>query len=305
MNGLRIARCLACFALLFAVLVGLLGGSVVLAAEEDSNGPILSPPTQEEPQSEEPPIKFTCKFPTIEGVAGDTFEFRVFIEPTAKEYAGKWDFNVITPHGWKASVWQIHLEQEVASMDFSGQRGTSDTVKVKASSLSGERPEPGEYVITLEMESGDLKVSIDLTAVVTASYEFDIDTATGRLNSQVKAGEDNHISILLTNTGTAAIEDITFSSSKPEGWSTTYNPEKIDSLEPGLKREVDVVMKPPKRTIAGDYFITLKAESEHGSDSLQLRVTVVTPKVLEWAGIGIAVGVIVGLGVLFSRLRMR
>jgi uncharacterized membrane protein len=305
MNGSRIARCLACFFLLLAVLTGLLGGSVVLAAQEDSNGPILSPPTQEEPQSEEPPIKFTCKFPTIEGVAGDTFEFRVFIEPTAKEYAGKWDFNVITPHGWKASVWQIHLEQEVASMDFSGQRGTSDTVKVKASSLSGERPEPGEYVITLEMESGDLKVSIDLTAVVTASYEFDIDTATGRLNSQVKAGEDNHISILLTNTGTAAIEDITFSSSKPEGWSTTYNPEKIDSLEPGLKREVDVVMKPPKRTIAGDYFITLKAESEHGSDSLQLRVTVVTPKVLEWAGIGIAVGVIVGLGVLFSRLRMR
>jgi uncharacterized membrane protein len=289
------------------VLTGLLGGSVALAAEEDSNDPILSPPTQEEPQPEEPPIKFTCKFPAVKGVAGDTFEFQIVIKPSNYEYAMKYDFNVIAPSGWKAGVWGDYPEKRISSINFAGETLSEETVKVKAGSLSGERPEPGEYVITLEMESetGDLKASIDLTAVVTASYEFDMYTETGRLNAQAKAAEDNHISILLINTGTAAIENITFSSDEPEGWSTIYNPEKIDSLEPGLKREVDVVIKPPKKAIAGDYPTTLKAESEHGSDSLELRVTVVAPRVGGGAGIGIAVGVIVGLVVLFRRPRMR
>jgi len=90
--------------------------------------------------------------------------------------------------------------------------------------------------------------------VVTARDEFELHTATGRLNTEVTAGEDNHLSIRLVNTGTAAIEDITLSSSKPEGWSITFTPDKVDSLEPGLSQEVDVVIKPPRKTIAGDYY---------------------------------------------------
>ena len=304
MNRSRAAHFLACFALLFAVLAGLLGSSAVLAAEEGDNSS-APPPSQGEPQSEEPPIELTCKYPTIEGLAGDTFEFSVFIVPMAKEFAGRWDFNIITPPGWEASVWQIHRKQQVASMDFWGRRGYSDTVTVKASSLPGERLEPGEYVITLEMESGGLKASIDLTAVVTDRYELSMYTATEKLNTEVKGGVEKHVSILLENTGTAAIKDIAFSSDKPEGWSVTFNPDKIDTLEPDLKQEVDVVIKPPKRTIAHDYIVTLKAESKNASDSMQLRVTVPAPRVWGWAGIGIAVGVIAGLGVLFSRLSMR
>lgn len=305
MNRSRIARCLACFALLLAVLTGLLGGSAVLAAQEDSNGPILSPLSEEEPQSEGPPVELTCKFPTIEGIAGDIFEFEVYIQPSTDEYASKYDFNVTAPPGWEAGVWGDYPEKRVSSIDFRGERVHSETVKVKAVSLPGKRPEPGDYLITLELESGDIKASIDLTAVVTYRYEFSMFTETGRLNAQVKAGEDNHISILLINTGTGAIEDLALSSDKPEGWSVTFNPEKIDSLEPGLKREVDVVIKPPKKAIAGDYLTTLKAGSEHGSDRLELRVTVLTSTLWGWAGIGIAAGVITGLVVLFRRLGRR
>jgi uncharacterized membrane protein len=277
---------------------------MALAAQEDSNGPILSP-SEEEPQSAEPPVEFTCKFPIVEGVAGDSFEFEFYFTPMAKKYAGKWVFNVITPPGWKATVWRSHPDQRVGAIDLGGVPGPSLNITVKAVSLPGKTPEPGEYIITIEVKSGDIKASLDLTAVVTARYELDIATVTGRLNTEVKSGEEKHASILLVNTGTATIENITLSSDKPEGWSITFNPEKIDSLEPGLKRKVDVVVKPPKRTIAGDYFTTLKAESERGSDSLELRVTVLAPRIWGWAGIGIAAAVIAGLGILFSRLSMR
>ena len=256
---------------------------------------------------EESPIKLTCKFPIVEGVAGDSFEFEFYITPMDKKYAGKYDLNVVTPPGWKATIWRSHPKpgQRVGAIDLVGIPGPSANIIVKVVSLPGKPPEPGEYMITLEVESGDIKASLDLTAVVTARYEFDIDTVTGRLNTEVKSGEEKHVSILLVNTGTGAIENITLSSDKPEGWSITFNPEKIDSLEPDLTQEVDVIVKPPKRTIARDYVTTLIAESEHSSDRLELRVTVPTPRVWGGAGIGMAVAVIAGLIVLFRRLSMR
>ncbi len=307
MNRSGAARCLACFALFFAVFVSLLGSPIILAAEESSSSPILLPPSQGEALSEEPPLELTCRFPVVEGMSGHAFEFDVFITLAADEYAGKYDFNIITPPGWEAGVWGSYPEQQIGSIDFGEERVLDEEIEVRAVPLPGERPEPGEYVIALEMESAELEVKggIDLTAMVNHSYEFSMFTGTGWPNAQVKAGEDNHISILLENTGTATIEDITFSSDKPEGWSITFNPEKVDTLEPDLKREVDVVIKPLKKAIGGDYLAVLKAKGERGSDTLDLRITVATPRVGEWSGIGIAVGVIAGLVVLFRQLVRR
>ena len=306
MNRSRATRYLICFVLLFAALGGLLGSSVALATEEGDNGSVSSLPGQEEPPPEQP-IAFTSKFPTVEGIATDIFEFEVFIKPSSDEYLGKYDFTLTTPPGWAAGVWGSYPQKRVSSIDFTGEQVHSETIDVKAFAEPGKRPEPGEYGITLEMnwEAGDIKSSIDLTAVVIASYDFIMITESGRLNAQTKAGEDNHIPILLVNTGTAAIEDVTLSATTPEGWSITFDPEKIDSLEPALEREIDVVIKPPKKTVAGDYLITLKADSERGIENLELRVTVLTSTLWGWAGIGIAAGVIAGLIILFRRLGRR
>ncbi len=306
MNRSRATRYLICFVLLFAALGGLLGGSVALAAEEGDDGSVSSLPGQEEPPPEQP-IAFTSKFPTVESIATDIFEFEVFIKPSSDEYLGKYEFTLTTPPGWEAGVWGSYPQKRVSSIDFTGEQAHSEIIEVKAFAEPGKRPEPGEYRITLEMnwEAGDIKSSLDLTAVVIASYDFVMFTESGRLNAQTKAGEDNHIPILLVNTGTAAIEDIALSATTPEGWSITFDPEKIDSLEPDLEREIDVVIRPPKKTVAGDYRITLKADSERGIESLELRVTVLTSTLWGWAGIGITAGVIAGLVILFRRLGRR
>jgi uncharacterized membrane protein len=306
MNRSRATRYLICFVLLFAALGGLLGSSVALAAEEGDNDSVSSLPGEEDPPPEQP-ITFTSKFPTVEDIATSIFEFEVFIKPSSDEYLGKYEFTLTTPPGWEAGVWGSYPEKRVSAIDFTGEQVHSETIEVKAFAEPGKRPEPGEYRITLEMnwEAGDIKSSIDLTAVVIASYDFAMFTESGRLNAQTKAGEDNHIPILLVNTGTAAIEDIALSATTPEGWSITFDPEKIDSLEPDLEREIDVVIRPPKKTVAGDYLITLKADSERGIESLELRVTVLTSTLWGWAGIGITAGVIASLVILFRRLGRR
>ena len=306
MNRSRAASYLACLILLFAVLGGLMGGSVVFAAEEGGNSSDSSPPGQEEPPPEEP-IDFDCAFPAVEGSADETFEYDVLATPATDELAGVYDINVTPPPGWEATVWAGSGEKQkrVGTIDYGGRKVGARQLTVVAEPLPGKTPEPGEYVITFEMEWGDLKGSLDLTAVVTANYDFDMYTDTGRVNTEARGGEEKHVSIVLENTGTAAIDNVTLSSTKPEGWNITFDPEKIDSLEPGLKQEVDVVVKPPERAIAYDYTATLKAESENGSDTLKLRVTVQAPGTMIGAGIGITAGVIVGLVFLFRRLSMR
>ena len=94
---------------------------------------------------------------------------------------------------------------------------------------------------------------------------------------------------------------------KPSGWSVTFSPEEIDSLPVGSTREVEVNIKPARKTIAGDYMVTLSAEpeDERAFGSVDIRVTVLTPTIWGWVGVGIVVLVIAGLAVMFWRLGRR
>ena len=94
----------------------------------------------------------------------------------------------------------------------------------------------------------------------------------------------------------------------PSGWSVTFNPEKIDSLPVDGEREVEVNIKPPEKTISGDYEITVSAKPESKydvDDDLDIRVTVLTEPLWGWIGIGIVVLVVIGLVVMFMRLGRR
>lgn len=307
---------LLCLILLFGVLGGLFGSQVVFAAQDSSNSPFLSLPNQEEPPVEEevPPVEeeveISTSYPALQGKSGTTFEFEVQIFYQGSEIK-IFDLALTPPPGWEASVKRQFKENEPSLLAVRSPPGREypDKLTIFLSPLPGNLPEPGDYLVTLEAVSGDLKDSIELKAVVTEiplTYELDMVTTTGRLDAPAKAGEDNTISVKLTNLGDGVIEDITFASVKSEGWGVTFTPDKIESLEPGLSQEVEVVITPPSKTIAGDYRVSLTAKGkENASDSVALRIRVQAPTVWGGAGIGIVAGVVVGLVFLFRRLGRR
>ena len=61
----------------------------------------------------------------------------------------------------------------------------------------------------------------------------------------------------------------------------------------------------PERTIAGDYMLTLTANSPESNKSSDFRVTVSTPTIWGWIGFGIVGLVVLGLAVVFFRLGRR
>ena len=310
MNRSRVVHYLLCLIFFFGALGGLAGDQVALAAQEASNGSVLSLSNQEEPQIEEK-LEIIAKYPVLTGKSGDEFEFSLELLWQSDEFR-QFDIAASGLPNWSISLLGGLGKKEEMTGRIGlkpleiGKTYPTETIYVKLTPLRGRNPEPGEYMVTLELSSGDIHETVELKAVVTALYQFVFYTATGLLNTETTAGEDNYLSVWVENTGTATLDNIRFTSGTPEGWSITFNPSEVRSLEPGLAQEVNVTIKPPRKTIAGDYAITLFADSEIFSpDSLRMRITVLTPTIWGWVGILIVLAVIAGLGVIFRRLGRR
>ena len=130
-------------------------------------------------------------------------------------------------------------------------------------------------------------------------------SANERLNTTATAGKDNFFSIEVANLGTAALDNIKFSSTKPSGWTIEFTPDKIDSLKAIDSQTVDINIKPPTETIAGDYQITIRVSGEQASEKIDIRVTVETPTIWGWVGVAIIVLVVAGLAYIFMRFSRR
>jgi uncharacterized membrane protein len=252
-------------------------------------------------------LEMERKFPVLSGEATDTFSADVDISyqgPDKKRF----NLNVNLPKDWMGYVQSSYPETRIAAVEMgpADAFSTSEKVAVKFWPMYSDSTNPGEYVTTLEVSSGELKKSIDLTAKITARYSLSIATETGRYDTKATAGSDSRFTIKIINDGTATLENIAFSSSKPEGWTIKFDPEKVDSINAGLTKDVDVVIHAPKgKTVAGDYMISVNASAKKGKDDADIRVTVLTPSIMGWLGIIIVLVVIAGLAVIFWRLGRR
>ncbi len=251
-----------------------------------------------------PVISIAPTYPKLEAISGANFEFEVELKYTARE-ARDFDLIATAPQGWSVSVTPQYGTEKILSIRLEPLQALGSTIKVVTTPPFWPLSEPGEYKITLELTSGDITGTTELTAVITTLYRMSVVSTTERLNTKAKAGGDNFFSIEVLNLGTAAIENIKFSSTKPSGWSIKFTPDKIDSLKAFDSQTVDVNIKPPTKTIAGDYQISLRASGEQASEEIKVRITVETPTIWGWVGVAIIVLVIAGLIYIFMRFSRR
>jgi len=121
----------------------------------------------------------------------------------------------------------------------------------------------------------------------------------------VTAGQKTPVPFVVVNSGTAPVRNLAFVTKKPDKWTIDFKPDKIDSLNSGELREISMEITAPARAIAGDYEITILANSQDTNKSLAFRVTVATATLWGWIGALIVAAVVLGLGVVFVRLGRR
>ncbi|MDH5662219.1 MAG: NEW3 domain-containing protein, partial [Elusimicrobiota bacterium] len=168
--------------------------------------------------------------------------------------------------------------------------------------------EAGDYDIVVVATSGTYEQSLNLGAIITGTYIFDLYTSDGLLNLDAPQGEWAAVSMIVTNEGSAPLANMGFASNKPSGWEVVFDPSEIPIFPSGTFREVSVGIKPPADAIPGDYSITLRAFTGPPyvtSDKIELRVTVLGSIMWGLLGVLIIVLVIAGLLVIFWRLGRR
>jgi len=83
----------------------------------------------------------------------------------------------------------------------------------------------------------------------------------------------------------------------PTNWKVEFNPKTIPSLAAGEKKDVQVVVTPADKAIAGDYVASFRANAKGESSNADFRITVTTSTLWGIVGIGIiAVALLVLLG---------
>ncbi|MBI4296755.1 MAG: hypothetical protein HY667_06530 [Chloroflexi bacterium] len=279
----KLMRWFLCLMLMTTIVTGLVGSQLAFA-EEDS-------------------LTLSTDYPILKDAVGGSFSFSV-----SMEYKGTqprvFDLSTQVPVGAAAQVMSSD-SKEIASIRIDPSIFSRNYVTVIFIPNFRRTAEPGEYKMALNVKSGNLSQSIELTAMITAKYGVHFEPQSGMFSATITAGQDNHLAIRVMNQSTVPLESIALTIGAPDGWGATFTPSKIDSIPANFEVLADAVIRPPKNTVAGDYQIRINAESKNASDSQTMRLTVETPTIWGWVGIIIVVGVIAGLGVIFRQLGRR
>jgi uncharacterized membrane protein len=257
-------------------------------------------------------LELTTPYYKLEIVSGASVEFTIDLNYTGTE-ARVFDLVATGPTDWTTSITPSYpRDRQILDIRMEppeeGESSTVQKIIVTATPASWLTPEVGEYPITLEASSGDIKSSIELTAVVTsvpATYTLYLTSPDGVLSTTAQAGKDNYFTLAVANSGTGAIDNISLSTNKPKGWTVELSQTNINSVAAGDYQTVEMNIKPPPDAISGDYELIVRASGTQASDSLEIRVTVKTSSLWGWVGIGIIVLVIAGLAVIFMRFSRR
>ena len=241
-----------------------------------------------------------AQYPQLQGPSGVTFQFRVDLtNNTPREQS--YSLGAQVPAGWQVTFSPAYDSKQIASLSL--EAGKSQGLDVKITPPANVAA--GKYTIPVTAVSAANRVQTELVVIITGSYDLILTTPSGRLNAQTVAGRETALALEVQNDGSADLENITFSSREPTGWSVTFSPEQIEKLAPGEKRQVTAHIKPAAKAIAGDYLVNLTASTRETSGTAQIRVLVKTSTLWGLVGIVIILAVIAGVGAAFRQYGRR
>jgi uncharacterized membrane protein len=245
-------------------------------------------------------VAITTSYPVLQGPTDAKFEFSLEVENKSDKDS---IFNLVAegPKNWEIQFKPAYEEKFFSSLRIKADRSETMAVEVKPYALA----EPGTYPIKVEVKSDKAEAEAELSVVLTGTYKLDVGTPTGLLSLNAYQGKESRLSFYVKNSGSATEDEVKFLSFKPENWKVTFEPEKIETLEPGELKQVEALITPAEQALVGDYSVNLSVEGTKATKNMELRVTVKASTAWGWIGIGIIVIVIGGLVTLFVRMGRR
>jgi uncharacterized membrane protein len=240
------------------------------------------------------PAKLTLspQLPELRGTAKSSFEYQLSI----KNDSGKKltvSLAAEAPKNFDASFTEQYGSQELNAVPIDAGQSKDVKLKVRPPSTVGA----GKYQVVARAVAEDATATADLGLDVTGQPKIDISGREGMLSTRATAGQEASVPIVLTNTGDAPAEDISLSGNAPSGWKVNFEPKTVDRIAPNDTKEVQALITPPEKALAGDYQTTMRANWRGDSASSTFRVAVTTSTMWGIVAVGlIAVALLVMFG---------
>ncbi|MEZ5256217.1 MAG: NEW3 domain-containing protein [Ilumatobacteraceae bacterium] len=216
-------------------------------------------------------IAVTADFPSLDGGPSDTFTYNLTVTnntPTTQTF----EFAATGPNGWQVDA-SPTAEARATTVSIDG--GGTSTVKVTATPPATVDAGAYDLGVTVTSDSGATG-TIKLTANVTGRAQLAVATSDERLDMSGPSNSARTETLVVTNSGTAPLENVSFRSSPPKGWTVAFEPSTIDAVPAGQSAQVVATITPTKDAVAGDYAVALTASSGSLDQSLALRYSVTT-----------------------------
>lgn len=244
-----------------------------------------------EPQSEAA-LTAEPKLPKLRGTPRSTFDFRV----TTKNDSA--DPMLVTlsaqaPRGFQVTFKEGYGSQELTTIPMKA--GESKDIAVDVKPPQGIAA--GQYPVTVGLSGERASVQTRLVLDITGQPAISLSGENDRLSGEASAGKEKRFTFVLRNTGSADARNIAVSATAPTGWKVAFDPKDVAVLAPNAEEKVAAVVTPSDKALAGDYMMTVRANSEGISESVNFRTTIVTSTMWGVIGLGvIAASLIVLLG---------
>jgi uncharacterized membrane protein len=244
-------------------------------------------------------VELLTDFPELKGASDASFSFNLTLRNGTPD---ELTFGVVAtaPEGWTATA-TVTSQAQAASAIVDAGGTTAIAVAVEAP----EGAPAGVYPISVDATSGSRTAHAELSVEITGSYELELTTPDGRLSANASAGSVTDLSVVVRNSGTAAIEGVTLSATAPTGWEVTFEPETVTVPANAEGVQVTAHLTPSGDAIAGDYAATFRASSDLANASTEIRVTIETSLLWGVVGVGLIALVVAGLWWTFRRYGRR
>jgi uncharacterized membrane protein len=244
-------------------------------------------------------LTLTTKLPELRGSPKSNFEYTL----TIKNDSGRnltTSFAAQAPENFETSFTEAYGTQELSSIPI--EAGQSKDIKLKVRPPS--TVDAGHFPVTVTVNAEDASAKTELALDIVGEPHLQVAGRDGLLSARAVAAKQTSVPVVVTNSGTAPAENVSLSASAPTGWKVTFEPKTVDRLVPGKDAEVQALITPGEKSLAGDYMVSVNANSRGESASSQFRIMVSTSTVWGMVGagvIGVALLLMLGAVARFGR----
>ncbi len=239
-------------------------------------------------------ITITTTTPTLSGPSTGSFPFALTLHNDTAQDVTVSATAAVTDHpDWDVKA-EIAGETQAASTVVTA----GSTTSINVTATPPEAAPAGSYSVHVEVKAGEQTIPGDFGVELTGSYSMTFATPNDVLSANGGSGSPTTMQFIITNTGTATLENVALTATPPTGWKVDFDQPTV-SVTTDKPVTVTATITPTGEAVAGDYVVSFSAKNDQASKTADVRFTVETSPLWALIGIGIIALILAGLFYVF------